>query len=140
MSYIGGISQDNPSLMWATQLTTKSLNFVSWENLYILLMLMNNIRVEKFAMEWFSYCVLSISSSIFLLSLCANNSRWDCFCYLDIGWNFMWLHTFCCDVVHSKILHGIRTSLMQNNFKFCFHLLPLVILFSFWNLSSMFSK
>ena len=34
-----------------------------------------------------------------------------------------------CDVVHSKILHGIRSSLMQNNFHCCFQLLPLVIWF-----------
>ena len=36
---------------------------------------------------------------------------------------------FCCDVVHSKILHGIRVSMMQNNFHSCFQLLPLVIWF-----------
>ena len=36
---------------------------------------------------------------------------------------------FCCDVVHSKILQGIRASLMQNNFHRCFQLLPLVIWF-----------
>ena len=34
-----------------------------------------------------------------------------------------------CDVVHSKILHGIKASLMQNNFHCCFQLLPLVIWF-----------
>ena len=35
----------------------------------------------------------------------------------------------CFDVVHYKILHGIRARLMQNNSHCCFQLLPLVIWF-----------
>ena len=34
-----------------------------------------------------------------------------------------------CDVLHSKILHGIRASLMQNNFHCFLQLIPLVIWF-----------
>ena len=51
-------------------------------------------KVEKFPLEWFSSSFLSNISSIFLLSLCANNSKWDFFCYLDLGWNVTWLTTF----------------------------------------------
>ena len=36
---------------------------------------------------------------------------------------------FFCDVVHSKILHGIISSLMQNNLHCCFQLLILFIWF-----------
>ena len=124
-----GISQDKPTLMWPTQISTKTLNFVSWDKLYILLTLMNNIRVEKFPLEWFSSSVLSNISSLLLLSLCANNSKWGCFFYLYLGWNVTWIGTFFCDVVYSKILHGIIASLMQRNFHCCFHLLPLVTWF-----------
>ena len=51
-------------------------------------------RVEKFPLEWFSTSVLSNIYSIFFLSLCANNSKWYCFWYLDLGWNVTWLGTF----------------------------------------------
>ena len=114
--------------MWVTQLTSKPLDFVSWEHLYIVLMLMNNIRGENFPLEWFSSSVLSNISSLFLLSLCANNCKWDFFLYrfrLECHVN----QKFHCDVVHSKMLHCIKATLNQNNFHYCFQLLPFVIWF-----------
>ena len=42
---------------------------------------------------------------------------------------FHMTQNFCYDVVHSKILHGIKAIMMPNNFHCCFQLLPLVIWF-----------
>ena len=70
LSRFGELVTSKPALLWAIWIASKPLNFLSWDVLYIVFILMNNIYIRFTSIEFYLLCFYFNIYSLFLDHLC----------------------------------------------------------------------